>query len=420
MTAPRAVPLVALALALALAGCGSGQDAAPASTSSTTTSTTTAPAGASPTPTAGTATTPLGDVRVRLVDLGLDVDAPIDLTSRAGSTSLLIAGRGGTVQEAVADGDGFRLADDPVLDITDLVGSTESERGLLGIAVSPDGDRLYVSYTEAGDGNSRIDEFPLAGGDGSLRADPDRRRNLLGIDQPFANHNGGSLAFGPDGMLYAGFGDGGAADDPDGRAQDRSTLLGKILRLDPAGPDLAPADNPFVDGGGEPEIWATGLRNPWRISFDPATGDLWIGDVGQDEVEEVDVLRAADGTGRGANLGWDLFEGTTEFDDADPADGDASAGPFTDPVFTYTHDDGCSVTGGYVYRGSAIPALQGAYLFGDYCASGVRAIRVEGSDTVDRADLDLDVASVASFGRGPDGELYVLSLDGGVSRIAPA
>jgi glucose/arabinose dehydrogenase len=412
------VALAAAAVLVGLAGCGN-DDHASSGPGTTATTTTASGSGASGTAPAGPRPA-LGNARVRAVDLDLDLDSPVDVAFRPGSTSLLVAERGGTVREAVADGDGFRLADEPVLDITERVGSTESERGLLGLAVSPAGDRLYLSYTEAGHGDSRIDEFTLSGRDGSLRADPDSARTLVGIVQPFPNHNGGSLRFGPDGMLWAGFGDGGAADDPDGRAQDRSTLLGKILRLDPSRDDAVPTDNPFVDGGGEPLIWATGLRNPWRISFDGPTGDLWIGDVGQNEWEEVDVLRAADGTGRGANLGWDLFEGTARFGSPDPADGAASAGPFTAPVHVYSHDDGCSITGGVVARDPRIPALDGAYLFGDFCTPGVRAIRVDGTTVVDRADLGLDLSSVVSFGQGPDGRVYVISLDGGITRLDPA
>ena len=363
---------------------------------------------------------PLAGVDVRLVDLDLDVNNPVDMTYRPDSTSLLIAERDGRVREAVPDAEGFALVDEPVLDITARVGNTDSEKGLLGLAVSPDGSTLYVSYTEAGRGDSRIDAYPLSGSDGSLRADPLGRRQLVAIAQPFANHNGGSLEFGPDGMLYAGFGDGGGADDPTGNGQNRDTLLGKVLRIDPKAPDGVPADNPFAGGGGQPLIWATGLRNPWRMDFDPATGDLWIADVGQVRYEEIDVLRAAEGTGRGANLGWDLFEGTSRFDKPDPAAGAASAGPFVVPVYVYGREGGCAVAGGVVYRGRALPGLDGAYLFGDFCRAGVRAIRVDGRRTVERADLGLDVASVVSFGRGPDGEVYVISLDDGIKRLAPA
>ena len=188
---------------------------------------------------------------------------------------------------------------------------------------------------------------------------------------------------------------------------------------------LLSADNPFAGGtadgaDAEPLIWTTGLRNPWRIDIDPATGDLWIGDVGQNEFEEVDRLAASDGGGRGANLGWDLFEGDERFRDPDPAPGAASAGPFVAPVLTYSHDDGCSITGGVVVRDPRLPALDGAFLYGDFCQPWVRAVRVADDGSVQTADLGLDVGSVVSFARGPDGEVYVVSLDGSIGRIDPA
>ena len=410
---------VAAATAL-LVGC-SDDDAASSTTvaDGPTTSTTAGDGGGTPSPGS------LDGAEVRLVDLGLDLDSPIDVTFRPGSTSLIIAERAGTIREAVRDGDGFRMADSPIIDLTRAVGSLSSERGLLGVAVSPDGDHLYASYTEAGNGDSRIVEYPLTGEDGKLRADPAASRQLVAIEQPFANHNGGALRFGTDGMLYAGFGDGGAADDPSGNGQARDTLLGKILRIDPSAPRGVPADNPFASGvadgeDAEPLIWATGLRNPWRIDVDPATGDLWIGDVGQNEFEEVDRLAASDGGGRGANLGWDVFEGNERFRDPDPAPGAASAGPFVAPVLTYSHDDGCSITGGVVVRDPRLPALDGAFLYGDFCQPWVRAVRVGEDGAVETGDLGLDVGSVVSFARGPDGEVYVVSLDGTVGRLDPA
>ncbi len=353
---------------------------------------------------------------VRLEDLGLEVDQPIDLTFRPGGTSLLVAERSGRVREVVVDGDTHRLAPEPVLDLSERVGSTDAERGLLGIAVSPDGSELYTSYTESSAGDSRVDAYPIGGDEGALRADVDGRRELVAIEQPFANHNGGSLAMGPDGMLYAGFGDGGAANDPGGRAQDLSEQLGKVLRLDPTGRDDAdgdgfPDDNP--DLGGAPGIWLSGVRNPWRISFDAETGDLWIGDVGEDAVEEIDLLDADDGGGRGANLGWDLFEGDRPFE----LTGDPPA-DLVEPVFTYTRDDGgCSVTGGVVYRGSAIPELDGSYLFGDFCDPRVRALRPAGEGGYEPVDLGVEVPGLVSFGTDASGEVYVLGLDGTIARI---
>ena len=400
---------VAAVTAAVLAACGS-ESATPTSTAPTTDPTATT----SPTNPAATADAPMPIVR--LEDLGLEVDQPVDLTFRPGGTSLLLAERSGRVREVVVDGDTYRLVPDPVLDLTERVGSTDAERGLLGIAVSPDGSELYTSYTEASAGDSRIDAYPLAGDDGSLRADPAARRELLAIEQPFDNHNGGSLAIGPDGMLYAGFGDGGAANDPGGRAQDLSEQLGKILRLDPTGRDDAdgdgfPDDNP--DLGGAPGIWLSGVRNPWRISFDARTGDLWIGDVGQNAVEEIDLLDADEGGGRGANLGWDLFEGDRPFE----LTGDPPAG-LVEPVFTYTRDDGgCSVTGGVVYRGSAIPELDGSYLFGDFCDPRIRALRPAGEGGYAPVDLGVEVPALVSFGTDASGEVYVLGLDGSVARI---
>lgn len=418
--------LAGLSLLVGCGGSGSGDSRTGTTRRRSTTSTSTDGDAAI------TTTVPLDGTRVRLVDLDLDAKDPIDLTVRPGSTSLLIAERGGKIREAVRDGDGFHLLEEPVIDLTDAVGSTDMERGMLGIAVAPDGRHLYLSYTEKSHGDSRIDEYPLSGTDGGLRADPAGRRQLVSIVQPFPNHNGGSLRFGPDGMLYAGFGDGGGAGDPNGNGQRRDTLLGKILRIDPDAPDGIPADNPFVAkgtgiaakgiDGAEPLIWATGLRNPWRIDFDPSTGDLWIGDVGQDWIEEIDRLTPTDGrpAGYGTNLGWNLFEGNERFDRPMPAPGAASAGPFVQPVFTYTHDEGCSITGGVVVRDPRLPSLTGAFLYSDFCAGGVRAVRQSPDGTVQQADLHLDVPGVVSFGRGPDGEVYVLSLQAGVQRIDPA
>jgi len=422
-TSRRALAVLTAVVALA-AGCSGDDTSGSASTTKArdgSTSSTTADGD-------GTARAPLDATPVRLVSLDLDANDPIDLAYRSDSTSLLVAERGGTVREAQRAGDGFRFTDEPVIDLTAAVGSTDMERGLLGIAVAPDGEHLYVSYTEASHGDSRIDEYELSGEDGSLRADPDTRRQLVAIEQPFPNHNGGSLRFGPDGMLYAGFGDGGAADDPEGHGQARNTLLGKILRIDPSAPDGIPADNPFVGGDADlsdaqPLIWATGLRNPWRIDFDPANGDLWIGDVGQNRIEEIDRL-VADGdrpAGYGANLGWDLFEGTERFESPDPAPGPASEGPFVTPILTYSHDEGgCSVTGGVVVRDPRLAGLDGAFLYSDFCAGGVRAVRPSTGDSIDTADLGLEIGSVVSFARGPEGEVYVISMSDGVHRIDPA
>ena len=276
-----------------------------------------------------------------------------------------------------------------------------------------------MDYTDKS-GDTHVDEFAMNG----QVADKSTRRNLLVVDQPQPNHNGGQLAFGPDGDLYIAFGDGGAADDEGpghasgGNGQSLRTLLGKILRIDPTPsadtPYTVPPDNPFVGkNGARPEIWAYGLRNPWRFSFDAHTGDLWIGDVGQDAWEEVDVARAKSGrdAGRGDNFGWNRLEGTHEFHGSAPAD-------VVLPVYEQSHDDGaCSVTGGFVYRGTAIPALVGKYVFTDYCDGLLRTLTPSGDGTYRAQDLHLDVTSVSSFGQGNDRELYVLSQSRGVFKL---
>lgn len=411
---PRSTRTFVLALtaaaALAMAGCADDDPTA------------SAPTGTSPTTSAeGAGDEASGaEPQVQLVDTGLRVDEPIALVPAPEGAVLFVAARAGEVLAVEPGGDGLEPVGEPVIDLTELVGSTEGERGLLGLAVAPDGEHLYASYTAAEDGASQVDEFSLRDEDGSWVADPESRRNLVDVDQPFANHNGGHLEFGPDGMLYLGLGDGGSGGDPGGRAQDPTTLLGKMLRLDPTLDPPVPDDNPFVGDdelGALDEIWATGLRNPWRFSFDPATGDLWIADVGQNTTEEVNQLRAADGGGRGANLGWDLFEGDEPFDDADPAPGAASEGPFVQPVFTYGRDQGCSVTGGVVYRGSALPQLDGAYLFGDLCTPGVQALRV-GDAAGSVSGVSDGPGQVVGFGTDRDGEVYVLSLSEGVFQLS--
>ncbi len=404
------VALVAAAVALLTAACSS-EDSSPSTTA--------------PAPSSTLAVVDDGEAPViELARTGVELDAPIALEALPDSSSVLIATQEGLVHEAIATDGDLELVDGSVLDVTDLVGEAEGERGLLGLAVHPDGDRIYVSYT-AGDENgaSRLDRYELTGEPGSLQASPDSRVNLVDVEQPYANHNGGHVTFGPDGMLYLGLGDGGSGGDPEGNAQDRQSLLGKILRLDPdaTGPDdVAAEGNPFrLDGDdattGRPEIWLTGVRNPWRFSFDRATGDLWIADVGQDLYEEISVLPASEGTGRGANLGWDLYEGSEPYEDPDPSPGAASAGPFVDPVFTYPRDEGCSITGGVVYRGTEVPALDGAYLFADHCTPGLRAIRV--GEQVESLRLDDEFSSAVSFSEDADGEVYAVGLWSGIYRL---
>ena len=387
---------LALSVAVLAAGCSS-EKAAPTTTS--------APDGSAAT-----------SGKVQLVDTGAKVTAPIHLVTAPGNKAVLVAQRAGQITAFTVDG--TKLTDPvDVLDLTEQVGSTDSERGLLGLAVAPDGKHLYASYTRADDGASVVDEYQLRGTAAAPTADPSTRRELLVVEQPYSNHNGGHIAFGPDKYLYLGLGDGGAGGDPEGRAQDFFEPLGKILRIDPK--EAVPADNPFIGrDDADARIWLRGVRNPWRFSFDSANGDLWVGDVGQNKVEEVNALRATDGGGKGANLGWDLREGNTDFADAGPAEGDP--GPLTEPVYTYEHgEDGCSVTGGIVYRGTELPSLQGKYVFSDYCTGGVRTL--DAAAPKDATVLpDAEVPQVVGLGTGPTGEIYVLSIDKGIFRLTAA
>ena len=246
--------------------------------------------------------------------------------------------------------------------------------------------------------------------------DQSSRRELLFVKQPYPNHNGGQLAFGPDGDLYIGLGDGGSEGDPHDNGQSLRTLLGKILRISPrpAGgkPYGIPPGNPFAGrGDAQPEIWAYGLRNPWRFSFDPATGDLWIADVGQDSWEEID--RQPGGSSGGQNYGWNRLEGTH------PYHGQPPSGTVP-PVVEYSHDGGaCSVTGGYVYRGSALPELRGSYLYGDYCAGWLAAVATSGDSVSQPRQLGVRVPQLSSFGVDQAGAIYALSLDGPIYRLVP-
>jgi len=369
-------------------------------------------------------------VAVKLTPIA-EVDAPVAFATHPVTGDLYIAEQGGTVRRiAVGDGGGppFTLAREPVLDLGDET-EAQGERGLLGLAFSPDGEHLYVDYTDTR-GDTHVVEYRMVGD----RADPDSARELLFVDQPYPNHNGGQLVTDDEGYLYVGMGDGGSAGDPQNRAQNLDELLGKILRIDPDRPSDGrpygiPPDNPFVGGEGRPEIWIWGVRNPWRFSFDRETGDLWVADVGQNEIEEINLLpAAAEGTGeetrrsgtagRGANLGWVYREGTRPFRGIPP-----EGLTLVDPVSEYEHTGtNCSVTGGFVYRGTAIPALRGVYVYGDYCTAELRGLVVEdGREVADRS-LGVSVAenSLSSFGEDLAGELYVLSTEGTVYRIEPA
>jgi len=336
---------------------------------------------------------------------------PVFLTAPAGDARLFVVEKPGRIR--IISG---TLRARPFLDIHALVNSAGTEQGLLGMAFAPDyatSGRFYVDYTDV-NGNTRVVRYTVSSDPDS--ANPATAEVLLGVDQPYANHNGGMLAFGPDRMLYVGLGDGGGGGDPQGNGQNRGVLLAKILRLDVsgAGAYVAPPTNPFMSPD-RPEIWCYGLRNPWRFSFDRANGDLYIADVGQDAHEEVDVATAVSGAGRGLNYGWNRMEGRFCYS---PSTGCDTTG-LTMPVLDYDHGQGCSVIGGYVYRGMAIPALRGNYLYADWCAKWVRSFRYANGQAVDQTSWATLTGPPLSFGEDAGGELYVLLQTGEVERIEP-
>jgi glucose/arabinose dehydrogenase len=406
---PRGAAAALLALGLLLAACSGGdrdQQAAPATTIPATTA---PPATEGGTGSATTFGAPASSAqfrraRVRLVQVA-ELQQPVAMAVRPGDRAVYVAEQTGAVR-ALRDG---KVDPTPVVDVSDQI-TAGGEQGLLGLAFAPDGSHLYLDFTDRA-GDTRVVELAMRG----RRADPGSQRLVLQVDQPFANHNGGQLAFGPDRLLYIALGDGGGGGDPEGNGQSLGTLLGKLLRIDPrpAGgrPYRVPSGNPFVGrGGARPEIWAYGLRNPWRFSFDPAAGDLWIGDVGQNTWEEVDHEPAGSG---GRNYGWNRREGRHAFEGERPAGA-------VDPVIEYGREGGaCTVIGGSVYWGRRIPGLRGAYLYGDYCAGWIRAARVRGGRVAEQRDLGLSVPGLTSFGVDPAGELYAMSLSGPVYRLAP-
>lgn len=420
MSTRRTLIAAVTAAGLALGAAGCSDDDASTASSTTLTPTTTTDGGDTTTTTAAAAddrpdlTTP---VALREV---ATVDGPVAFASRTGTETVYVAGRSGLVTALAPAPDGMlRAFEEPVLDLRDDVGAEGLEQGLLGLAFDPDGTHLVVCFTDPA-GDSVVARYEMSGDTAVV----DSKQVLLTLDQPFPNHNGGNVVFGPDGYLYVGFGDGGNQGDPDDNGQDPSTLLATILRIDPSAPEgdrpyRIPADNPFADGqgGARPEVWLYGVRNPWRFSFDRATGDLWVADVGGSRYEEVTLLRAADGGGRGANLGWNLREGAHDTDE----DGDRPA-DLVDPIHEYDHDRGVSITGGYVYRGEAIEGLRGAYLFSDWGRSTLRALVPDGDALVDSVDLTVagpELTQASAFGQDEQGELYVLSLTGSIFRIEP-
>ncbi len=371
----------------------------PPSTTSAAPTTTAAP---STTTTTIIPTVPLETIRLEL-ELISTFTSPVAVVARPTTDDLYVVEQSGRIVRLPT---GRPDDADVALDLRGSV-SLGNEQGLLGLVFSANGERMYVDYTDTG-GTTVIARYEMAG----LSADAESAETLLTISQPRGNHNGGQLAFGPDGFLYIGMGDGGGGGDPGENGQNPDTLLGSILRIDVAAPTgyAIPPDNPFADGGA-PEVFTWGIRNAWRFGFDPATGDLWIGDVGQDRFEEVTVLRATEGGGNGANLGWNEVEG------AEPYRSGTIPDDHVAPVITYSHAGGrCSITGGEVYRGSAITALRGTYLYGDFCSGEVFGYRVDDSAEPVRLDLSA-VDGLSSFGVDSSGEMLAVSRSGGLYRI---
>jgi len=342
---------------------------------------------------------------------------PVLIAAAPGDTTrLFIVEKAGTIR-ILRSGS---LLSRPFLDIGSRV-SGGSEQGLLGLAFHPGyatNQKFYVDYTDQS-GDTRVVEFLASSNPDSASS---TEREILFVDQPYANHNGGHLAFGPDGKLYVGLGDGGSGGDPQGNGQSLATLLGKILRLDvdAASPYAVPSDNPFVGrAGARGEIWSYGLRNPWRFSFDSETGDMWIGDVGQDAWEEVDYEPAGQG---GRNYGWNRMEGSHCF----PPGSSCDPSGLVLPVAEYDHRAGCSITGGHVYRGAALPELRGTYFYGDYCTGLVRSLRVVSGNPAEERDWTSALRTrsggamdgLSSFGVDSKGELYLVLLGGEIYRLA--
>ena len=403
------------ALVLVLTACSSAASPTTTSTTTTSTATTTTTTTTSTTTSTSTTTTttipappPLAEIEIATEPVADGFTQPIFVTTRDDDDRLYIIDQDGIVWALSG------TERTVVLDITGPV-RFSGEQGLLGLAFHPNQpERMIVHYTDT-DGDTMIAEyaFPLD----AAAADPEPIRTILTVDQPAANHNGGMIAFGPDGYFYVALGDGGGGGDTYGNGQDRFTLLGDILRLDIDGdaPYAIPPDNPYADGArGAPEVWVSGLRNPWRFSFDG--DDLWIGDVGQGDYEEVDLITVDDG---GMNLGWPIFEGTHCFRGI----GAQCTEPllFTPPIHEYDHGTGrCSITGGYVYRGARFPELFGVYLFADYCSGEIMGLRIDADGVIETRVFDVVLPGLTSFGKDGAGEIYVTTAGGRVDRVIVA
>ena len=428
-TADRSVPIVLLVIfSLALAGCG----VAPENTLSPSTITT--PAVPSPTqavlpttlpsaiPTSSPTPPPISSPTnapalpdpsgYAWLPVASGLEAPVDIQNAGdGSGRLFVLEKRGRIRILQNN----QLLPVPFLDIQSEVDSQHTEQGLLGLAFHPKyatSGLFFVNYIDL-DGNTVIARFHVSANDPN-RADPSSEMDILHVKQPYDNHNGGGLAFGPDGYLYIGLGDGGSEGDPLRNGQNLQTLLSKMLRIDIDHGDKysIPPDNPFAKAGGLPEIWAYGLRNPWRFSFDKSTGALFIADVGQDAWEEVDFVPS--GTPAGLNFGWSFYEGMHPYQDQPPANI-----TFTLPIFEYSHSEGCSVSGGYVYRGQSMPEWQGTYFFGDYCSGNVWGLVHPAENNQQVKLLFTTGAQITTFGVDEAGEIYMADYrTGSVLRLA--
>jgi glucose/arabinose dehydrogenase len=411
-------------LTLLIRGSGEGDTTVTTSVAAVPTTTTSSPGPTETTSPVGSTTSPVADStvptttlpplqQIRLEIVAEGIDQPTVITAPADDDRLFVAQRLGVIRILDAD---RKTLDPAFLDISDRVGANGIEQGLLGLTFHPDyssNGRFFVYYTDR-DGRRQLSEFRVSASDPNL-ALPETERVLLELEQPAGSvdirHYAGQLAFGPEGYLWISLGDG--ADSRD-QGQDPNTLFGTVSRIDvdDGDPYGIPPENPFTNGGGAPEVWAYGLRNPWRFSIDPVDRLIYLADVGQSDQEEVDILSI---DGGGFNLGWSDVEGTRCFhlSNCDLSD-------YTSPVITYTHDDGCSVTGGYVYRGSEIPEIDGTYFYSDWCSQWIRSFRyVDGRVTDERdwsGDLGL-IGQINSFGQGGDGELYAVTHEGVVARF---
>ena len=351
--------------------------------------------------------TPDPNITLKLDQVVTGLSGPVYVTSPPGDSRLFIVEQPGRIR-IVQNG---QLLPTPFLDIVSRVGSG-GERGMLSVAFHPQyaGNGFLYVYFTATNGEIRVERFTASGN----TANPSTAKLILAVPHPRGNHNGGLAMFGPDGMLYLGLGDGGGGGDPDANGQNQNTLLGALLRIDvnSGDPYSIPAGNPFVGrNDARPEIWATGLRNPWRFAFDRSAGNLYVADVGQGELEEVNVVAA---TRAGVNYGWNIMEGSSCYNASS-----CNRQGLELPVLEYRHlGNACSVTGGFVYRGSAIPEIAGHYFYGDYCAGFVKSFRFQGGAATDERTWELgNIGNITSFGQDASGELYITSGNGTVYRI---